>query len=805
MFADVNRPVSGDVPDAMDTVVVGTSVGHYHVLARLGEGGMGVVYEAEDLRLARRVALKFLPDSLADDPQSLLRFEREARMASSLNHPHICTIYDIGTLGRAPYIVMELLEGETLRNRLATGPLSVDDFLAASVPIVAAVAAAHDRHIVHRDLKPANIFVTSSGTLKILDFGLAKPVHEADDEATTVGPPPTDDEVAGSDEPALVTIPGTVLGTTAYMSPEQVSGRRVDARTDVFALGVIFYEALSGTRPFTGVDLEDVRQQILHRTPLPLAEMNRRIPAEIDRLVQRCLAKQPADRFASATELQQELTSLVKRLNRTQAPPGEATPERRWRSQRIDSLAVLPFEAARSDPDSEYLGDGICEDLIRDLARVPWVRVKSRSIVQRYRGQHPTPAAVGAELGVTAVVMGTVAKRGDRLSVIVEFVRCEDESLLWSDRMTRSADDLLAIEDELLRHLVTEISARLGEGGAPEPVRRHTPSADAHRLYLRGRASWNQRTPESLRRAIEYFQQAVEADPEYGLAFAGLADAYTALSFYDLVPPSDVMPRAKAAASRALQTDPDLPEGHASLGLVSSIWDFNWDESGRHLRKALDLNASLAYVHHWYAMQLSTLGRGDEAYAEIKRALELDPLSTAAQGDALNVLIRAGRFDEGVREARRGTVLDPQWAAGWAALGRALQYSGEATAALDAFERAVALSPESPRFRALLAAANGAAGRMNEARTVAQGLAAEAATRYVPAFWRAVIALGLGDTAATVALLEQAFAERYPQVAYLAVEPAFAPVWSHPRVIRLAEQIGIEGVMARQRATGAPH
>jgi TolB-like protein/tetratricopeptide (TPR) repeat protein len=606
---------------------------------------------------------------------------------------------------------------------------------------------------------------------------------------------------ASVDEPALVTLPGTVLGTTAYMSPEQVSGRRVDARTDVFALGIIFYEALAGTRPFAGVDLQDVREQIVHKTPLPLTEINRRIPPDIEALVRRCLEKAPADRFGSAIDLQQELTTLV-RLRTGSSPSAGEAPESRLRSHRIDSLAVLPFDVSSSDPDSEYLGDGISEDLIRDLARVPGVRVKSRSIVQRYRGQHPTPAALGTELGVTAVVMGKVAKRGDRLSVIVEFVRCEDESLLWSDRLTRGADQLLAIEDELLHHLVKEISARLADSESPTPARRHTPSADAHGLYLRGRASWNQRTPDSLRRAIAYFQQAVEADPEYGLAFAGLADAYTALGFYDLVPPSDVMPRAKAAASRALETDPDLPEGHASLGLVSSIWDFNWDESGRRLRKALDLNASLAYVHHWYAMQLSTLGRGDEAYAEIKRALELDPLSTAAQGDALNVLIRARRFDEGIREARRALALDSTWTAGWAALGRALQYNGAPVEALEAFERAAALSPDSVRTRALLAAAYGAAGRVEDARRLRDALTRDAERGYVPAFWRAVVAHGLGQTTTTLDLLEQAFAERYPQVAYLAVEPAFDPLRTHPRFLHLTERIGVGQVIAGKPAHG---
>jgi serine/threonine protein kinase/tetratricopeptide (TPR) repeat protein len=779
----------------VETVIIGTSVGSYHVLARLGAGGMGVVYEAEDLRLNRHVALKFLPESLARDPVSLSRFQREAQMASSLNHPHICTIYDIGTLGTFPYIVMELLEGETLRNRIATGPLSVDEFLQCAPQIVSAVAAAHGRHIVHRDLKPANIFVTRDGTIKILDFGLAKPMLDTDQEATEVSLPSSVDPLP-EEEPELVTIPGTVLGTTAYMAPEQISGHRADARADVFALGVVFYEALAGRRPFAGVDLEEVRRQILSRAPPPLTTVNAAIPAAVDQLVLRCLEKLPERRFSSAVELQRELTPLVSRPTRRGATADGDEPlgGPHWRSQRIGAAAVLPFETRNSDPDAEYLGDAICEDLIRDLAQIPGLRVKARSVVQRYRGRPVTPAAIGGELGVDAVVLGVVSKRADHLSVAVEFVRCDDESLLWSGRLTGDANDLLAIEDKVRRPIAQEISSRLGGAESDEAARGHTPSPDAHLLYLRGRACWHERSPDSLRRAIEYFTLAVKTDPEYGLAFAGLADSYTALGFYDLFPPADVMPRARAAAERAVESDPDLPEGHASLGLVSSIWDFNWDEAGQRLRKALDINSSLAYVHHWYAMQLSTLGRGDEAYAEIKRALVLDPLSTAAQGDALNILIRARRFDDCAQEARRALMLEPRWSAGLAALGRALQYGGKQAEAIDVFEEAARTSPTSVRMRALLAGAYGLADRVDDAKRIRDGLTADAATKYVPVFWLAVIAHGLGETEDALNLLEQAYAERYPQVAYLAVEPAFDSLSSHLRFVNLLEQIGVRHV-----------
>jgi serine/threonine protein kinase/tetratricopeptide (TPR) repeat protein len=794
----IGSPAPESASPRPHAVVVGTSVGHYHILARLGAGGMGVVYEAEDLRLSRHVALKFLPEALAQDPVSLSRFEREARLASSLNHPNICTIHDIGTAGGSPYIVMELLEGETLRSRLAAGPLAIDEFLHHARQIVAAVAAAHARQIVHRDLKPANIFLTRSGTsLKVLDFGLAKPVRDTDDEATVVTAPAAAGEPDAAAEALLVTVPGTVLGTTAYMSPEQISGRRVDERTDVFALGIILYEALAGMRPFAGADLDEMRQQILRKTPLPLAAVNAAVPAEIDRLVQRCLEKRPESRFASAVELETTLTTLVGQLTRPTAGTlsSDGAAGRRWTSERIDSVAVLPFECSPTDAESEYLGDGICEDIIRDLSRVPGVRVKARSIVQRYRGQQPAPAAVGTELGVAAVVLGRVSRRGERLTVGAEFVRCDDESLLWGDRFTRGAKDLLAIEEEVLQRIVREITSRLGDGEAAGPAKAHTPNPDAHHLYLRGRTCWNQRTPESLRRAIEYFQRAVEVDPEYGLAFSGLADAYTTLSFYDLVPPGDVMPRAKAAAERALQCDGALPEAHASLGLVASIWDFNWDESGHRLRQALELDASLAYVHHWYAMQLSTLGRSDEAYAEIRRALVLDPLSPAAQSDALNVLIRGRRFDTCVQDARRALALEPRWAAGWAGLGRALQYRGDIAGALEAFQRAVDLNPASVRMRALLAAGNAVAGRIDEARRIREQLASEATGIYVPAFWLAVIAHALGDSEGTLSLLEAATRERYPQIAYLAVEPVFDSLRTHPRFIHLLREIGVHAVV----------
>jgi TolB-like protein/tetratricopeptide (TPR) repeat protein len=759
---------------------------------------MGVVYEAEDLRLHRHVALKFLPESLTRDAASLSRFEREARMASSLNHPHICTVYDIGTLGTAPYIVMELLQGETLRNRIATGPLSLEEFLQSAPQIVSAVAAAHTRRIVHRDLKPANIFVTRDGIIKVLDFGLAKPLGATDDEATMIVTAP-----GGGDQsdmpPELVTIPGTVLGTAAYMSPEQISGRTADARSDVFALGVIFYEALTGSRPFTGVDTHEIREQIVHRTPPPPSAVAAAIPADVDHLVMKCLDKRVEQRFATAVELQKAFADLEQARRAEQSKLSAAASPRGWRTQRIEHAAVLPFETRGTDPEWAYLGDAIAEDLIRDLSAVPGLRVKARSVVQRYRGQPAAPAAVGKELGIDAVVVGSVARQGDRLSVSVEFVRCEDESLLWGDRITRGADDLVALEKQVLAQIVQEISNRLG--GEPPAVRAqaHEPQGGAHDLYLRGRACWNERTPTSLERAIRYFSMAVEADPEYALAFSGLADAYTAMAFYDLVPAADVMPRAKAAALRAVERDPALPEGQASLGLVSSIYDFEWDEAGRRLRKALDLNPSLAHAHHWYAMQLSTLGSADEAYAEIKRALLLDPLATAAQGDALNILIRARRYEEAVREARRVLAVEPRWAAGWAALGRALQYDHRPTSALDAFERAVAISPANVRFRALLASAYGLTGRAGEARQMRDSLLAERTGHYVPSFWLAVIAYGLGEMEETLTRLTEAVDERYAQVAYLAVEPAFDDLRSSPGFLELLDRVHIRDVTVTGR------
>jgi serine/threonine-protein kinase len=622
---------------------------------------MGEVYRARDERLKREVAIKVLPASFSADADRLRRFEQEAQAAGALNHPNILAIYDVGTHEGSPYIVSELLEGETLRARLAGGAFSPRKALGHAMQIAHGLAAAHEKGIVHRDLKPENIFVTRDGRVKILDFGLAK-LTQAESGSS-----------AATDLPTAGTEPGVVLGTMGYLSPEQVRGKPADSRSDIFSFGAILYEMLSGNRAFRGDTTADTMSAILLKEPTELSATNREISPGLERVVRHCLEKNPEQRFHSAHDLAFDLEALSDVSTPSPALAGlraVARPRARvllwavgvvslvalaaavlWlrpRAGTIDSLAVLPFVNAGGDPNAEYLSDGITESLINTVSQIPGIRVVSRASAFHYKGKDVGAKTVGRELGVAAVLTGRIVQRGDALSIRAELVDARDDTHLWGEEYNRRLSDILAVQEEIARDISGKLRQRLTGEEKKRLTKRYTENAEAYALYLKGRYHWNKRTGEDIQKGIGYFQQAIEKDPTYALAYAGLADSYAILFQYAGLPSSETFPKAKAAALKALEMDDTLAQAHATLAETHEFFDWDFSAAEKEYRRAIELDPKYPTAHHWYSACLSRLGRHEEAIAEVERAYELDPLSPIISTSRAVALVRARQSDRAI-------------------------------------------------------------------------------------------------------------------------------------------------------------
>jgi serine/threonine-protein kinase len=783
--------------------MIGTTVSHYRILEDLGRGGMGVVYKAEDTRLGRPVALKFLSDALSRDPQAVERFQREARAASALNHPHICTVYDIGEFAGRKFIAMELLQGSSLQQQITGRPLPTDRVLDLAIQLTDALDAAHRRNIVHRDIKPANIFVTERGEAKLLDFGLAT--------APSASAGPTE---------AHLTDTGVIPGTLAYMSPEQVRGDALDSRTDLFSLGAVLYEMTTGQQAFPGATSGTIQEAILNREPLAAGRVNPALPTRLEEIVNKALEKDRALRYQSASEMRADLQRLKRDTSSAHAPRSAPTVAGRpwWRrpvalgagliaiailtaaglkmtlagrGAAIDSIAVLPFVNASGNPDTEYLSDGITESLINDLSQLPTLRVAARSTVFRYKGNEIDPQKAGRDLGVRAVLSGRLLQRGDTLVVSTELMDVTDGSQLWGGQYNRKTADVFALQDELSTEISEKLRLRLTREDRQRLTKRHTANAEAYQMYLRGRYYWNKRSPEGLQKAIEYFNRAVDADPAYALAYAGLADTYNAISFFTVLPPRDSMPKAKAAAARALDIDPDLAEAHISLAYTSFTFDWNWPEATRHIEQALALNRGAVRDSSSYAFYLTVAGRFDEAIRVSKEAVDRDPLSASASHTYAVQLGLARHIDEAIAECRRTIEIDPNFAVAHDVLGALLSETGLYREALTENEKAVALNPLSPMFKAFLGYTRARMGQADAARRLLEELQSASAQRYTPALASAVVYVGLGDRDQALAWLEKAYAERYTRLAYLRREVVWDPLRADPRFQDLARRIGL--------------
>jgi len=716
---------------------------------------MGEVYRARDSRLDRDVAVKVLPEHLSHNPQALARFVRETKAVAALSHPNLLAIFDTGTENGFSYAVTELLDGEPLREGLKRGPLPWRKAAEIGAALAEGIAAAHSKGIVHRDLKPENIFLTSDGRVKVLDFGLARV------EAARTGP-----------DAETQTEAGMLLGTPGYMSPEQVRGTPAGPVSDIFSLGCVFYEMLSGQRAFRGDTPAETMSSILRDPPGELSASGAHVPSELDRLIHHCLEKNPDQRFQSARDLAFHLKAILTAAQSSAAQPSRA----------IDSIAVLPFTNAGNDPDTEYLCDGITESILNSLTQIAQLRVTPRSTAFRYKTREVDPLMVGRELNVRVVLTGRVIQRGENLVVSTELMDIAAGTQLWGERYQRKLSDIFALEEEIARKISESLRMKLTGEEKTRLTKRSTENTEAYQLYLRGRHHWAKRTPDHIQKGIEYFQKAIEKDPGYALAYSGLADCYSILGLYSILPPKESLARAKAAAVAAVAFDDELAEGHASLGFILAFLDWDWAGGEKEFQRAFELNPGYWVTPYWYAVTLSATGRFEEAEQQIRRGMELEPLSPVVMHAAAWNAIASRRYDEAVERSLKGLETDPDYFLLRHWLGLTYVVQKKYPQAIRELQTAVDLCRGGVSWAVgALGHAHAAAGNTAEATRILEELKDRAERETIDFISLTLIYVGLGDVDNALISLDKACDARGMVGVFTKVDPRLASLHSEPR------------------------